>query len=46
MTINGWPIGGELAYEMILYSLLPFLFIVSGAVIWIVHRIRLRKKTK
>jgi len=46
MTINGWPIGGELAYEMIFYSLLPFLFIVSGGLIWIVHRIRSRKKEK
>jgi len=46
MTINGWPVGGELAYEMVLYSLLPLLFIACGAIIWIVHRVRSRKKTK
>lgn len=46
MTINGWPVSGELAYEMILYSLLPFLFIVISAIILLVHRTRSGKKTK
>ncbi len=40
MTINGWPVGDEVAYEMLFYSFLPFLFIIIGAILWLIHRVR------